>query len=677
MKIKKRNGKLENLDLNKIHKVVFWAVEGISNVSASEVELKASIQFYNGMKSKDIQETLIKSAAELISEEFPNYQYVAGRLINYQLRKEVYGQYEPWHIQKVIDHNIKLGFYDPEILKKYDADEIDRLNGYIKHDRDDTFTYAAMEQFRGKYLCQNKTTGQIYETPQVAYMLIAATLFAEYPKAERMQWVKDYYNAVSNFDISLPTPVMAGVRTPQRQFSSCVLIESDDSLDSISATSSAIVKYVSQKAGIGINAGRIRAVGSPVRRGDTAHTGVVPFLKLFESSVNSCCLRPDTIVEVENGKIRLSDLKVGMKIKSYEDGEITFKEVTDVWETTVPEDDQVRLTFTNGATIHCSKNHPIMVLQDGVVIQKMPNQLNFINDIISENGLTRLFQRLIGCSNDTGYIDITVADSNVFFAASEEDEEMVLTHNSQGGVRKGSATVYFTFWHYEIEDILVLKNNKGTVENRVRHMDYGIQFNRLMYQRLIEGGNITLFSPSDVPGLYDAFFESNEKFEELYVKYENDSKIRKKTVKASELFTAFMQERKDTGRIYLMNVDHANNHGAYMPEVTPIRQSNLCVTGDTKIDILVDGEEHTIEIEKLGEFMDKDVKVKSYDHEGTVEYKTVQAWALTNPDAKLYKVSSDCGEYSVTCTGDHKIWTENRGYVEAKDLTEDDVLLTL
>jgi len=288
MQVRKRNGSFEDINVEKLHKVVMYACDGINNVSASEVEINSHIQFHNGISSSDIQETLIKSAADLISEETPNYQYVAGRLINYHLRKSVYGQFDPPPLLSIIKKNIDLGFYDKEILEKYSEEELGTLNSYTKHERDDVLTYAAMEQFRGKYLVQNRTTGEIFETPQIAYMLISATIFRNYPKATRMRYVKDYYDAISTFEISLPTPVMAGLRTPQRQFSSCVLIETDDSLDSINATTSAIVKYVSQKAGIGIGAGRIRAIGSPIRNGDTSHTGVIPFYRLFQSAVKSC-----------------------------------------------------------------------------------------------------------------------------------------------------------------------------------------------------------------------------------------------------------------------------------------------------------------------------------------------------------------------------------------------------
>ena len=439
IQVTKRDGRKETLDIEKLHKVVFYACEDITGVSPSEVELKSQIQFYNGITSKEIQETLIKAAADLITEETPNYQYVGGRLVNYALRKEVYNGFEPWHVKKLVDRNTESGFYDPELVTKYSDDEWEKINTFIKHDRDENLTYVAMEQLRGKYLCQNRVSGEIFEAPQMCYILIAASLFQDYPVDSRLQWVKDYYDAISLHDISLPTPVMAGVRTPQRQFSSCVLIETDDSLDSINATAASVVKYVSQKAGIGIGGGSIRAIGSPIRKGDAYHTGIIPFYKHFQSAVKSC---------------------------------------------------------------------------------------------------------------------------------------------SQGGVRGGAATIYYPIWHLEAEDMLVLKNNKGTEENRVRHMDYGAQFNKLMYERLIVGGDITLFSPADVPGLYEAFFADQDKFRELYERAERNTKLRKKTVKASDLFSAFMEERKNTGRIYLQNVDNANDHGSFLPELAPIRQSNLCAEID-------------------------------------------------------------------------------------------------
>jgi len=432
--VTKRNGEKEVLNLNKFHRVVSWACEGVSNVSASEIEIRSHIQFYDGIKTSDIQETLIKAAADLISEDTPNYQYVAGRLINYHLRKLVYGGIS---IPSLYDHIVSVidaGYYDKDILNWYSKEDINTLNTYIDHNRDYDIAYVGMEQFRGKYLIKNRVTNQIYETPQMAYMLIAMVLFRNYT-SNRLRWVKDFYDATSNFEISLPTPIMAGLRSPQKQFSSCVLVETEDSLDSINATSAAIVKYVSQKAGIGIGGGRIRAIGSPIRNGDTSHTGVIPFWKHFQSAVKSC---------------------------------------------------------------------------------------------------------------------------------------------SQGGVRGGAATLYYPIWHYEVEDLLVLKNNKGTEDNRIRHMDYSVQFNKVMYERLLSGGNISLFSPSDVPDLYDSFFTDCDKFRSIYEAAEKNPRIRKKVVSAVELFSNFMQERKDTGRIYLMNVDHANDHGSFVKDVAPIKMSNLC-----------------------------------------------------------------------------------------------------
>ena len=452
--VTKRDGSTQPFNLDKVHKVLEWAVEGITNVSMSQIELKANIQLYDKIPAYDIHELLIKSAAELISEDTPNYQFVAARLISYKMRKEAYGQYNPPRLCEIIQRNVDLGVYDKEILKLYSMEELAELNDYIKHDRDDNFTYAGMEQFRGKYLVQDRRTKQIYETPQVLYMMIAATLFSGY-KDERMKYVKEYYDAISQFYISLPTPIMAGVRTPTRQFSSCVLIESGDSLDSINATATSIVRYISKKAGIGIGAGSIRAIGAKIGDGSVVHTGLIPFLKYFQSAVKSC---------------------------------------------------------------------------------------------------------------------------------------------SQGGVRGGAATVYLPVWHYEFEDLVVLKNNKGTEETRVRHMDYAFQFNRLMYERLLEGGNITFFDPNDVPGLYDAFFSDQDLFQELYEKYERAHSIRKKSLPAIDVFQMFLTERKDTGRIYLMNVDHANEHGAFDEKKAPIRMSNLCCEIDLPTSPLESYDDHTGEI---------------------------------------------------------------------------------
>lgn len=433
--VTKRDGSKEPLDIDKLHKVVFWATEGLTGVSASEVEVRSKLQFTDGIKTTDIQETLIQAAADLISEETPAYQYVAGRLITYHLRKQVYGRFQPTRLFDLIQKNVASKFYDAALLDYYTESEWDEIEDFVRHERDMNLTFAAMEQMRGKYLVQNRVTREILETPQVLYILVAATLFSQYPKETRLRYVKDYYDAISKHDISLPTPIMSGVRTAMRQYSSCTLIECDDSLRSINATSSAIVDYVSQRAGIGIGAGRIRALGSAVKGGTATHTGVTPFFKHFASGVNSC---------------------------------------------------------------------------------------------------------------------------------------------NQGGVRKGSATLYYPIWHLELEDMIVLKNNKGTEENRVRQLDYGVQFNKLFYERLMDEGDITLFSPNDVPEMYDAFFADYDRFVELYEAAEKNPSIRKKVLPAIEVFGSFMQQRMETGRIYLMNVDNANQHSSFDEKVAPVRMSNLC-----------------------------------------------------------------------------------------------------
>ncbi|ELM3618208.1 MULTISPECIES: class 1a ribonucleoside-diphosphate reductase subunit alpha [Aeromonas] len=434
--VTKRNGHKEPIDLDKIHRVLDWAAEGLDNVSVSQVELKSHIQFYDGIRTADIHETIIKATADLISEQTPDYQYMAARLAIFHLRKKAYGQFEPPHLYQHVARLVDMGKYDKHLLEDYSQAEFDELNTHLDHWRDMDFSYAAVKQLEGKYLVQNRVTGEIYESPQFLYILVAACLFSKYPKDTRLDYIKRFYDAVSTFKISLPTPIMSGVRTPTRQFSSCVLIECDDSLDSINATASSIVRYVSQRAGIGINAGRIRGLGSPIRGGEAFHTGCIPFYKYFQTAVKCC---------------------------------------------------------------------------------------------------------------------------------------------SQGGVRGGAATLFYPLWHTEVESLLVLKNNRGVEENRVRHMDYGVQINKLMYQRLIKGGDITLFSPSDAPGLYDAFFADQDKFEALYVKYEQDPAIRKKTLKAVDLFSLMMQERAGTGRIYIQNVDHCNTHSPFDPSVAPVRQSNLCL----------------------------------------------------------------------------------------------------
>ena len=428
----KRNGRgKESLDIDKIHSMVGFATEGITGVSASHVEMNSGLQFFDGISTDDIQQILIKSANDLISLESPNYQYVAARLLLFSLRKSLH--HRLWEHPKFITHIKKLvdlGLYDKGILDNYTEAEIDRMGMWIDHERDYSFTYAGLRQVMDKYLVQDRSTGEIFETPQFMYMMISATLFAKYPKESRLQYVKKYYDAISKFKINIPTPVMAGVRTPLRQFASCVLVDSDDTLPSIFSSDMAIGRYVAQRAGIGINAGRIRGINSKIRGGEIQHTGVIPFLKKFEATVRCC---------------------------------------------------------------------------------------------------------------------------------------------TQNGVRGGSATVHFPIWHQEIEDILVLKNNKGTDDNRVRKLDYSIQISKLFYERFIKDEDITLFSPHETPGLYEAF--GMPEFDEMYEKYERKTSISKKKVRAQTLFMDLLKERAETGRIYIMNIDHCNTHSSFKDKVY---MSNLC-----------------------------------------------------------------------------------------------------
>ena len=432
LSVTKRNGRgKESLNIEKIHSMVGFATEGISGVSASHVEMNSGIQFFDGINTEDIQQILIKSANDLISLENPNYQYVAARLLLFSLRKNLF--HRLWEHPSFLEHIkscIKLEMYDKDILVNYTEAEIEKLNGIIDHERDYNFTYAGLRQVMDKYLVQDRSNGEIFETPQFMYMMIAATLFAKYPKENRLTYVKKYYEAVSKFKINIPTPVMAGVRTPLRQFASCVLVDSDDTLESIFSSDMAIGRYVAQRAGIGINAGRIRGINSKIRGGEIQHTGVIPFLKKFESTVRCC---------------------------------------------------------------------------------------------------------------------------------------------TQNGVRGGSATVHFPIWHQEIEDILVLKNNKGSEDNRVRKLDYSIQLSKIFYERFIRDEEITLFSPNNVPGLYEAF--GLPEFDDLYVKYENNKKISSTKVRAQVLFMDLLKERAETGRIYIMNIDHCNTHSSFKDKVY---MSNLC-----------------------------------------------------------------------------------------------------
>ena len=430
-KVKKRDGRIESLDLDKMHLMVEEACKSLAGVSASQVEMTSGIQFYDGITTAEIQEILIRSASDLIDLDHPNYQYVAARLLLFAVRKQLYGKMKELPtLEQHIYTCVNAEVYDSDIFNKYSKEEIDKVDSFIDHDRDYLFTYAGLRQVVDKYLVQDRSGGGVYETPQFMYMMIALTIFAEYPKETRLSYVKKYYDAISKHKINIPTPIMAGVRTPLRQFASCVLVDVDDTLDSIFSSDMAIGRYVAQRAGIGINAGRIRGINSKIRGGEVQHTGVVPFLKKFEATVRCC---------------------------------------------------------------------------------------------------------------------------------------------TQNGIRGGSATVHFPIWHQEIEDILVLKNNKGTEDNRVRKLDYSIQISKLFYERFIQDGEITLFSPHDVPGLYDRFGLSG--FDELYCAYEKDTSIKKKTIKAQELILNLLKERAETGRIYLMNIDHCNSHSSFKDKV---EMSNLC-----------------------------------------------------------------------------------------------------
>ena len=432
-KVRKRNGSVEPLNLDKIHKVVEEACEGLgSAVSASQVEMSSGIQFYDGITTEEIQQILVRSASDLISLDSPNYQFVAARLLLYSLRKQVFGPDWVNGYTSIYDHSlgcVDQGVYDSHIMSKYTMEEWSRINSWIDHDRDMLFTYAGLRQVADKYLVQDRSTGNVFETPQYMYMMIALTLFQEY-KEDRLSYVKRYYDAISKHKINIPTPIMAGVRTTLRQFASCVLVDCDDSLNSIFSSDMAIGRYVAQRAGIGINAGRIRGINAKIRGGEVQHTGVVPFLKKFESTVRCC---------------------------------------------------------------------------------------------------------------------------------------------TQNGIRGGSATVHFPIWHQEIEDILVLKNNKGTEDNRVRKLDYSIQISKLFYERFIANGEISLFSPHDVPGLYDSF--GTDGFDDLYVGFERDESVPRKTIGAQELILNILKERAETGRLYIMNIDHCNTHSSFKDK---INMSNLC-----------------------------------------------------------------------------------------------------
>jgi ribonucleoside-diphosphate reductase alpha subunit len=488
MNVIKRNGQKEPLNYEKINKVLLWAVENLSGVSASQVAMNARLQFYNGIKTNDIHTVLIQSAVELISENEPNYQFVASNLLNFYIRKNIFDTFDDMpHVKDILNKNVKAGVYDSLLLKSFTDEELEKINGFIKHERDFGFTWAGLQQLVDKYLLKDRIKGELYETPQYMYMFIAMTLFADY-KGDKLGMIKTFYNLISKWKISLPTPIMCGVRTPNRQYSSCTLIDVGDSLESIYSSNTAVGYYTSKRAGIGLNVGKIRAIGSSIRGGEVVHTGVIPFLKMFESTTRSC---------------------------------------------------------------------------------------------------------------------------------------------TQNGVRGGSSSTYFPFWHKEIEDVLVLKNNKGTDDNRVRKMDYGIQFCRLFYKRFIANETITLFSPHEVKDLYEAFGD-NEKFEELYLKYEKDNKVSKKVIKARDLMNQFCQERIGTGRIYLQNIDHANEHSSFLEQIT---MSNLCV----EITLPVNYMSHIDD----GKSVKKWITIKSENLEKYNEWrKDNQTLYLNGRTNKLHKLTN-------------------------------------
>jgi ribonucleotide reductase alpha subunit len=439
IQVEKRNGLKVPLDFEKINKILIWATENINGVYPSDIAMNAKLQIYDGITTKEIHNVLIRASADMISEKNPNYQYVAGNLLNYKIRKDVFGGGNLPKLYDLVEKNVENGIYDKNLIKKYSEEEFDKYDKIINHSRDFNFTYAGIQQLVDKYLLKDRKTNTLYETPQFAYMLIAMTVFGDVEEPKRYTLVKDAYYMFSKHKISLPTPIMAGVRTPNKQWSSCTLIDVADNLDSIFNSNSAVGYYTSKRAGIGLNMGSVRALGDVIRNGEVIHTGVIPFLRMFQSTTKSC---------------------------------------------------------------------------------------------------------------------------------------------TQNGIRGGSASIYFPFWHKEIEDILVLKNNKGTDDNRVRHMDYGIQMNRLIYRRIVKNEMVSLFSPNDVPDLYDSFFKSNDLFESLYEKYENDPTINKKQIKSTDLINLLAQERIGTGRIYVMNVDHANDHSSFLD---PVKMSNLCVAPETQI----------------------------------------------------------------------------------------------
>lgn len=529
--VKKRGGKLEKFNPDKINKILQWATEGIKNVSFDEVAMNVHLSMFDGITSKDIHTSVIEAAAGLISEEKTNYQYVAGRLLNYQLRKSVWGGKNAPKFYDFIKRNIDANLYDKHILTWFTKQEIDKLDEYLKHDRDLDFPYAGIKQLCDKYLVQNRLTKEIYETPQFVYMLIAMVLFKDY-ESKRFEYIKRAYNYFSKHKINLPTPIMAGVRTTTRSFASCALFDIDDNLNSIFANTTAIGKATAGRYGIGFNFGRLRAINTPIRNGEVVHTGVIPFLKVYESIVKSC---------------------------------------------------------------------------------------------------------------------------------------------QQIGVRGGSATAHCPWWHYEIEDVLVLKNNAGTDDNRVRKLDYSIGLDKVFYERFIKDKTVTLFSPHEVPELYNSFGLPN--FKEVYEKCEKNPKIKyKKVVNAKDIMLLLARERYETARIYVMNVDHANDHSPWKEQVTA---SNLCLPPETVLNVLVDSIPMNLPIEEVVELFNtkKSIQVMSKNLDtNVIGFNQILNASCTGTTDDLIKITDDKNGCILYCTPDHEIYTKNRGYVPSKDLQSYDIL---
>jgi ribonucleoside-diphosphate reductase alpha chain len=544
IKVIKRSGIKEPLELEKWQAQISKVCNGTADISQSMVEIKAQPNFFDGITTREIDEITLRAIVDLIDIEsnpdvgHTNYQYVAGKQRLSMLRKDVYGQYNPPSLYEIVKKNVSVGLYTSELLEWYSEDDWNKMDDLIDHSKDEEYSYAAIEQLIEKYLVRNRATKEIYETPQVRYMVAAATVFHVEEPNKRLKFIKEYYNAASDGLFTLATPVLAGLGTPTKQFSSCVLIRSDDDLDSIFASGEMMAKYASKRAGIGLEIGRLRSLGSPIRGGEIMHTGMIPFLKKWFGDLRSC---------------------------------------------------------------------------------------------------------------------------------------------SQGGIRNASATVFYPIWHLQFDDLIVLKNNQGTEETRVRHMDYGVVLSALFWRRFKNKESITFFDPNEVPDLYEAFYTNITKFEELYAKYEKRKDLRKKTMSAEEVFkSGILKERTDTGRIYLVFIDNVMNQGPFDPEYHTIYQSNLCcVTGDTQVTF--QHENGTIEQISMSSAVERfelggltNSKIKSFNN-GKVSWENVSAAIKTKTVTELYEIEDENGNV-LRCTGDHLIFTKNRGYIRADELTETDEL---